>query len=63
MPRDMSFTVDEISEKSIKIDESRQKLLAEFNGYHYPNGWQGEKEAAPIAAKSFQFVKLTEKTM
>lgn len=63
LPRDMSFTVDEISEKSIKIDESRQKLLAEFNGYHYPNGWQGEKEAAPIAAKSFQFVKLTDKTM
>lgn len=60
LPRDMSFTVDEISEKSIKIDESRQKLLAEFNGYHYPNGWQGEKEAAPIAAKTFQFVKLYE---
>lgn len=63
LPRDMKFTVDQISSKSIKIDESRQKLLAEFNGYHYPNGWQGEKEAAPIAAKSFQFVKLTDKTM
>lgn len=60
LPRDMKFTVDEISTKSIKIDESRQKLLAEFNGYHYPNGWQGEKEAAPIAVKTFQFVKLSE---
>jgi len=63
LPRDMKFTVNGISAKSIKIDESRQKLLEEFNGLHYPNGWNGKKEAAPIPAKTFQVVKLTDNSM
>lgn len=62
LPRDMKFTVDKISAKSIKIDESRQKLLEEFNGSHYPNGWNGEKVSAPIPAKTFQVIKLIDKT-
>lgn len=60
LPRNMKFTVEELSQKTIKIDDSRENLLGEFNGYHYPDGWQGEKKAAPIAAKTFQFVKLSE---
>ena len=60
LPRDMKFTIEELSQKTIKVDDSRENLLGEFNGYHYPDGWKGDKKAAPMSAKTLQFVKLSE---
>lgn len=58
LPRDMKFSVEDITKKSIKIDPSRKKLLAEFSGYGY-----NESNAPNIPARTFDVIKLNDKEM
>lgn len=61
LPRDMKFTVEEASKKSIKIDDSRQTLMKEFTGYSY-SGW-GEERKISIPSRAFQIIKLVDEDM
>lgn len=56
LPRDMKFTVDEIFESSVKIDESREKVHKQFGS----NGYMPSEYTNFIPAKRFNFIKLTE---